>query len=81
MKKIKLPVFLVTALAVIYQLSPHIGFSDALIFILFLILPVAVIWMVYRILKDGTPTTKTWDEYFYEDHVYKRRGREEEVKE
>jgi membrane protein implicated in regulation of membrane protease activity len=81
MKKIKVPVFLVTALAVIYQLSPFIGFNKQLIFLLFLILPFAMIWMVYRILKDGTPTEKTWEEFFYEDHHYKRIGKEEMVKE
>lgn len=77
MKQIKVPVFLVTALAVIYQLSPYIGFNAQLIFLLFLLLPFAMIWMVYRILKVGAPIEKTWEEYFYEDHAYKRRGREE----
>jgi hypothetical protein len=81
MKQLKMPVLLVSALLLIYALSPQLGFGDTTVFVLFLLLPPAVLWMVYRILKDGTPTTKTWEEYFYEDHPYKRRGREEMVKE
>ena len=37
---------------------------------LFIVSPFPVIGMVYRILKDSTPTSKTWDGYFYEDHAY-----------
>ena len=81
MKQLKVPVIFVSTLVLIYALSPALGFSDNVVLIFFLLLPVAVIWMVYRILKDGTPTEKTWEEYFYEDHPYKRRGREEMLKE
>lgn len=81
MKQLKAPVFFVSILVLIYAVSPQIGFSDSAVILFSLLLPVPVIWMVYRILKEGTPTTKTWEEHFYEDHTYKRRGREEMVKE
>jgi hypothetical protein len=81
MKQLKVPVFFVSTLVLIYAISPQLGFSDLAVYLFFLSLPFPVIWMVYRILKDGTPTEKTWEEYFYEDHSYKRNGREEMVKE
>jgi hypothetical protein len=81
MKKLKVPVFFVSMLVLIYAVSPQFGFTDHAVFLFFLLLPPAVIWMVYRILKDGTPSSKTWEEHFYEDHAYKRRGKEEILKE
>lgn len=76
MKQLKVPVLFVSSLVLVYAVSPQLGFSDAGILLFFLLLPPATIWMVYRILKDGTPTTKKWEERFYEDYDYKRRGRE-----
>jgi hypothetical protein len=81
MKQLKVPVIFVSTLVLIYAVSPKLGFSDHAVFLFFLMLPVAVIWMVYRILRDGTPSAKTWEEHFYEDHEYKRRGREEMLEE
>lgn len=81
MEKLKVPVIFVSILVLIYAVSPQIGFSDTAVILFSLLLPVPVIWMVYRILKDGTPSSKTWEEHFYEDHSYKRRGREEMEKE
>lgn len=77
MKQLRIPVFFVSALVLIYAVSPQLGFSDDAVVLFFLLLPLPVIWMVVRILKDGTPSSKTWEEHFYEDHPYKRRGSEE----
>ena len=77
MGKIKFPVVTVTFFVVIYNALPFFGASNSVILALFAISPFPVIWMVYRILKDGTPTNKTWDDYFYEDHSYRRNGKEE----
>jgi len=77
MGKIKFPVVTVTFFVVIYNALPFFGVSDSMILALFSISPFPVIWMVYRILKDGTPTNKTWEDYFYEDHPYRRNGKEE----
>ncbi|MFN4284368.1 MAG: hypothetical protein ACK4E8_00220 [Lacibacter sp.] len=81
MQKIRMPVLLVTLFAFAYQATPWLGVSDNLIFALFLFSPVAVIWMVYRVLRDGTPSPYTWEERFYEDHPYERRGREAQLPE
>lgn len=77
MKPILFPIILVTVFAVVYNLLPYLGANENQIAALFAISPFAVIWMVYRILKDGIPSEKTWDEHFYEDHPYKRNGKEE----
>ena len=77
MKQLRIPVFFVSALVLIYAVSQQLGFSDDALVLFFLLLPLPVIWMVVRILKDGTPSSKTWEEHFYEDHPYKRRGSEE----
>jgi hypothetical protein len=81
MEKLKMPVVFVSLLVFIYAVSPFLGFSDRAVFIFFLLLPVPVIWMVLRILKDGTPSSKKWDEYFYEDNQYIRNGKEEVAEE
>jgi hypothetical protein len=81
MKQLKVPVLLVSILVLIYSVSPQLGSSDNAVILFSLLLLLPVIWMVIRILKDGSPSSKTWEEHFYEDHDYKRRGREEMVKE
>lgn len=72
MKKIKWPIIIVTTFAFFYEFTPYVGLPEDIIIILFIISPIAVIWMAYRILKDGTPSSRTFDEYFYEDLDYKR---------
>ena len=72
MEKIKWPIFIVSAFNLFYQLSPAMGIPDNAIIAMYIIAPLLVLWMVYKILKDGTPSDKTFDEYFYEDYEYKR---------
>jgi hypothetical protein len=72
MKKIKWPIVIVTTFAFFYQFTPHVGLPDDVILVLFMISPLAVIWMAYQILKNGKPAERTFDEYFYEDFNYKR---------
>ena len=77
MNKIRFPIITVSLFMLIYNALPFFGASKDWIIALFIISPFPVIWMVYRILKDGSPSGKTWDEYFYEDHAYRRNGKEE----
>jgi len=72
MKNLEVPVGITSAVLFLYVISPYITPIFAVIFSLFLITNILVIWMVIRILKDGTPSTKTFDEYFYEESVTKR---------
>ncbi len=74
MKKIKWPVILVTTYAFLYQFTPYAGFSDQVVILLFIISPIPVLWMAYKILKNGIPSQRTFDEYFYEDTDYRRNG-------
>lgn len=74
LKGIGFPVALVTLFAFFYQATPYFGFSDTAIMLMFCISPFLFIWMVYRVLRDGKPSEKTWDEHFYEDLDYRRSG-------
>ncbi|MFN8354818.1 MAG: hypothetical protein U0Y10_10260 [Spirosomataceae bacterium] len=70
MKKIRVPVLGVTLFLLIYTLGSNVGyFSPMIIASMFTISPFVVIWMVIRILKDGTPSPLTMDDQFYEDYV------------
>lgn len=76
MEKIAIPVISTSLLLVVFT---TLGFFEAdmdIILAVFLISPFAIIWMVYQVLKSGTPSHKTWDEYFYEDFDYRRNGKE-----
>jgi hypothetical protein len=77
MNKLRFPIIAVTLFMLIYNTLPFLGTGDNWIIALFIISPFPVIWMAYRILKDGTPSGKTWDDHFYEDHAYRRNGKEE----
>lgn len=77
MKKIKFPILLVTLLVVIFNSLAFFDMDGRVITVLFAIAPFTVLWMVYRVLKDGTPADETWDDHFYEDHHYRRNGKED----
>ena len=77
MKKIKTVVAIVTLYLMLFQASPYIGFPDEVIFMMFCLSPFLVIYMVLVILKNGEPSKHTFDEKFYDDFDYKRKGREE----
>lgn len=77
MSRIKFPIISVTLFMVIYNLLPFFNVSSNVIVALFIVSPFAVIWMVYCILKNGKPSEKNWDDYFYEDYNYRRNGKEE----
>ena len=67
MNKIKAPITITTIIVLGYAFSTRLEISYSLIFFLFMLANVALIWMVYKILKDGEPSEKSFDEYFYED--------------
>lgn len=76
MHKIKFPIIFVTGFIIVYNALFFFSISKWVLFFLFSIAPIALIWMVYKILKFGKPSQYSWDEYFYEDHEYKRNGNE-----
>jgi hypothetical protein len=47
-------------------LSPLFG-ELKITFIFFLGLPFVLVWLAVRILRDGTPSGKSFEEHFYDD--------------
>jgi hypothetical protein len=58
MDKIRFPIITVTLFMLIYNTLPFLGASRNWIVTLFIISPFPVIRMIYRILQDGTPSSK-----------------------
>jgi hypothetical protein len=64
---LQLTVLATTGLAMTYLLSIMFDVRLALILGLFLSSMAAMLYMVFRILKDPYSTDKTFDDYFYQD--------------
>lgn len=58
---------LTTLCLVVYVVLANISADFGLIFLTLLITQCLLIWMVISILKDKRTSTRTFDEYFYED--------------
>lgn len=71
MKGIRFPVFFVTAFLFVYTAFAYFSL-DAVVVMMFSISPFLVVWMVYRVLKYGKPSGRTFSEYFYDDMHYRR---------
>lgn len=72
MQKIKWPLIVVTAYLVFYQSASFFNFSANTIIALYISSPILLLWMVYKILKDGVPSQRSFDDYFYDDWDYRR---------
>ncbi len=72
MEKIKMPILIATAYLVVFVIT--LGFSQILTLSMLLVSlsPLPIIWMVYKVLRDGTPSSFTFEERFYEDYNYER---------
>ena len=72
MEHIKFPIWFTSCCLILYALLPSFGASLEIMLILFLFSPFLVVWMVIRVLKDGKPSDKKFDEgHFYEDWDYR----------
>jgi ABC-type Na+ efflux pump permease subunit len=71
MKGIRFPVLFVTIFLFVYVAFAYFSL-DAIVMTMFSISPFLVIWMVYRVLKYGKPSGRTFSEHFYDDEEYKR---------
>jgi len=67
MKRVYAVVILVILFAILYQLSPDIGFTDKAILSMLLLSPVLVIYMVFAIVKSGQLSEDTFDERIYDN--------------
>lgn len=67
-----MPILIATAYLVVFVVT--LGFSQilALSMLLVSLSPLPIIWMVYKVLRDGTPSSFTFEERFYEDYTYER---------
>jgi hypothetical protein len=68
------PVALCTGYLVLYVLFLLSEETFRLAMLMFSLSPFVLIWMIVRVLKHGTPGTKTFDRYFYDDENYERAG-------
>ena len=78
MEKLKWPLGLVSGYLLLYLIAPYAGVIDDVIILMSIFSPVALIWMVVKILKQGKPSSRSFDEYFYEDLDYKRNVADED---
>lgn len=69
MEKIKIPVVVTTIFMLTVNLIPFLGVTPVLVALSLLVAPAVVFWMVYKTLKDGIPSQKTFETYWYEDQV------------
>ena len=72
MDGIRFPVYFTSAVLLLYVMSAAMAFPYAIVFWLFVLVNGLFIWMVYKVLKDGKPSEKSFEEVFYEDHDYQR---------
>ena len=63
---------MVTAVLFLYAGMAMLGGPEGLVLSVFLASPFLVIWMVVRVLKAKPSNEKTFDDYFYQDHPYRR---------
>jgi hypothetical protein len=61
------PVYLTTAVLLVYVTAILVGLNAAIIMFIFSVSPVCVIWMVYRVLTANVEVKATFDEKWYED--------------
>jgi len=72
MEKIKWPILLATGYLLLYTATAQLEAAIQWTILLFSLSPLPVIWMVWRVLRDGTPSNFTFKERFYEDYHYER---------
>jgi hypothetical protein len=72
MKGLWLPISFVTIFLVVYTILAYTSGYGSAVMLMFVLSPFLVIWMVYRVLRDGKPSGRAFNDYFYDDVDYKR---------
>jgi len=67
MRYIKFPVYFTTLFLMIYAMLPPLGTPFFIVFIFFVLMNFFLFWMVYKILKDGVPSGKKFEDHWYDD--------------
>ncbi len=60
----------------IFQIG-FFGFDERVLYWMFAISPFLMAWMMYTVLRFGKSSGNSFDDKFYEDHPYRRNGKEE----
>lgn len=76
MKKVYIAVTVATLFAAVFHLSRFVAIPAELTIAMFIMSPFVMVLLVLVVLKYGVPSTLTFKERFYDDHVYKRSGTE-----
>jgi hypothetical protein len=79
MKNIKYPILITTSVLLADAILSVVYPDITIMLLIFLCSPLLVIWMVYKVLKDGVESSRTFDEYFYDDVDIKRLPVKEET--
>lgn len=72
MSKMTISIIATTSCVLLYVILASLPTAFPLVFLLLLLSQCLLVWMVIRILKDNRPSTRTFDEYFYEDADIRR---------
>lgn len=80
MSRSKFAVIIVSVFVLIFQLG-FFGFDEKVLYWMFALSPFLMAWLIYTVLKFGKPSVDNFEEKFYDDHSYRRNGKEEMVKE
>lgn len=67
MKSVLFPVYLITAVLLVYVTAILVGLNLALVMFIFGVSPAMVIWMVYRVLTADVEVSATFEDKWYED--------------
>ncbi|MEM6737721.1 MAG: hypothetical protein AAGC64_12780 [Bacteroidota bacterium] len=67
MKNIQFPIVISTILVCGFALGSGLEINYKVLGMFFIVVHVSFFWMIYSILKNGEPTNKSFDDYFYED--------------
>ena len=60
-------VSVITLYLILYVVLIQFGAPYPLITAVFTLSPFLIIWMVFRVLRDPVSTSRTFDDYFYQD--------------
>ena len=67
MENVKFPIYFTSAVLLVYTTLSQVYPDPRLIAAIFLLSPFLMLWMVYKVLKDGVPSKRSFDDYFYDD--------------
>ena len=67
MKYVKFPVIFTSSFLMVYAMLPPLGAPFFIVYIFFILMNVFLFWMVYRVLRDGKPSGKKFEDYWYDD--------------